>query len=155
MAAAKARLGAWQSLSVRLRAAAAAKLPDLETLLALHASLTNSHSASQVTCLNLSSAALRMHALCLCANIAYMRCPAGGIPAAGILAMQGMSQHRWVVEVVVHVLSLLEGDPVPWAVCWLKCISSSDSPSMLCRLLRRSLKTLWGCQGGSSSCCTC
>ena len=58
LAAAKARLGAWQNLSVRLRAAAAAKLPDLATLLTLHASLADSHSASQVICLNLGSAAL-------------------------------------------------------------------------------------------------
>ena len=49
MAAAKARLSAWQSMSARLRAAAAARLPDLATLLALHASLASSQAAPQVS----------------------------------------------------------------------------------------------------------
>ena len=73
MATAKARLSAWQSLSARLRAAVAAKLPDLATLLALHASLARSQATPQVNYyLNLSSAAQSMHALCLCANTAHI-----------------------------------------------------------------------------------
>ena len=82
VAAAKARLSAWQSLIARLRAAAAARLPDLTTLLALHASMASSRAAPQVTHLNLGSAAHAMHALCLRASIAHVQCPAGGVPAA-------------------------------------------------------------------------
>ncbi len=47
VAAAAARLGAWKSLCARLRSAAAAKLPDLQTLMALHAQLVQSQSDTQ------------------------------------------------------------------------------------------------------------
>ena len=48
LAAAAARVGAWKSLCARLRSAASAKLPDLQTLMAVHGELPKSQGVQQV-----------------------------------------------------------------------------------------------------------